>query len=56
NNKNFSNTILDLKTNSQHSKTIYGSCMTMQAHFNYLLSLQDEKYCHVTKVIEKYMQ
>ena len=56
NNNNFQKIILDLKTNSRHSKTIYGGCTTMQAHFNYSLPSQDEKYCRVTKVIEKYMQ
>ncbi|CAI2196142.1 15194_t:CDS:1, partial [Funneliformis geosporum] len=45
-----------LKTNSRNSQTIYSGWMTMQAHFNYSLPSQNEKYCHVTEVIEKYMQ
>jgi hypothetical protein len=56
NNKNFQHIILSSKTNSRNSQTIYGGCTTMQAHFNYSLPSQDEKYCRVTKVIEKYMQ
>src|SRR5215216_184405 len=54
---NFKNIIIDLNTkNIRNTYTIYGGCMTMQEHNKYNLPTNEEKYCHVAKFIQNYMQ
>ena len=50
NNNNFQNIILGLDINSLSTQIIYGSCMTMQAYFNYSLPSQDENIVVLLKL------